>query len=287
LLVAAGVPAHSYFQDNALAESPEAQARLALLRLLVDGEDAVSFRVWLGHGDATGRADSYARVREIAATDGRTPREIVEQVSDRRRALNIAALVRRLRELEGRLSAMRPMSVPDLIEELFPTTDPELSLMRELADIVGVSAPTPDELLRGILAALAQPEVPQSPDFVRVMSLHKSKGLTSSVVVVAAALDGIIPTIPAAAPLNEQEAAVEEQRRLFYVAVTRAATELVISYPLALPVAQAYRFRVTTTTRLRVAGEWWARTVPSRYIAELGPAAPRPVGGAGWLSARA
>jgi superfamily I DNA/RNA helicase len=286
-LVAAGVPSHSYFQDNALAESPEAQGRLALLRLLVDDQDAVSLRVWLGQGDADGRADSYSRVRDIAAAEGVAPKSVVQDVVDGRRQLSIRALVTRFRELDARLAILGPLTVIELVDELFPTTDPELSLMRELADIVGASAPTADDLLRGILAALTQPEVPQSPDFVRVMSLHKSKGLTSPVVVIAASLDGILPTVSGTAPLDEQEAAIEEQRRLFYVAITRAAAELVISYPRALPVAQAYRFRVAIATRFRTAGEWWARTIPSRYIAELGPAAPTPLVGADWLVLRA
>lgn len=158
--------------------------------------------------------------------------------------------------------------------------------MHELAALVGETATTAHELLAGVNTAITLPEVPQSPDFVRVMSLHKSKGLTSRVVIIAAALDGIIPTVSTKAPLDAQEAAVEEQRRLFYVAVTRTGEELLISYPRALPIAQAYRFRANTSTRFRQAREWWARTVPSRYIGEVGAAAPRPVVGADWLAAR-
>jgi DNA helicase-2/ATP-dependent DNA helicase PcrA len=61
---------------------------------------------------------------------------------------------------------------------------------------------------------------------VNVMTIHASKGLEFPVVFIAGAEDGIIPH---ARSLEEGEANIEEERRLFYVAITRARDKLVIT----------------------------------------------------------
>lgn len=62
------------------------------------------------------------------------------------------------------------------------------------------------------------------------MSLHKSKGLTAKAVVVCGpCMDGLIPFRNDNAPLNEQRRIEREQRRLFYVALTRCTEFLVLS----------------------------------------------------------
>lgn len=58
------------------------------------------------------------------------------------------------------------------------------------------------------------------------MTIHASKGLEFPVVFIAGAEDGIIPHARA---LEEGEQNVEEERRLFYVAITRAREKLFIS----------------------------------------------------------
>ena len=61
---------------------------------------------------------------------------------------------------------------------------------------------------------------------VNLMTIHASKGLEFPVVFIAGAEDGIIPHARA---LEESEQNVEEERRLFYVAITRARDKLFIS----------------------------------------------------------
>ncbi|KQN99090.1 ATP-dependent helicase [Paenibacillus sp. Leaf72] len=80
-------------------------------------------------------------------------------------------------------------------------------------------------------------------DAVHFMTIHKSKGLEFPVVFVSGASDGILPHSSAlSASKNSDrsaiqtgddvaEAALEEERRLAYVAVTRAKEELYISSP--------------------------------------------------------
>ncbi len=62
---------------------------------------------------------------------------------------------------------------------------------------------------------------------VNLMTVHASKGLEFPVVFIAGAEEGIMPH--ARAVEEGGEAAIEEERRLFYVAVTRARNRLLIS----------------------------------------------------------
>jgi DNA helicase-2/ATP-dependent DNA helicase PcrA len=61
---------------------------------------------------------------------------------------------------------------------------------------------------------------------VNLMTIHASKGLEFPVVFIAGAEEGIIPH---ARSLEAGEASVEEERRLFYVAITRARDKLFIT----------------------------------------------------------
>ncbi|MDI9387109.1 MAG: ATP-dependent helicase, partial [Spirochaetota bacterium] len=58
------------------------------------------------------------------------------------------------------------------------------------------------------------------------MTIHASKGLEFPVVFIAGAEDGLIPH---ARSMEEGDGNIEEERRLFYVAITRAQDKLFIS----------------------------------------------------------
>ncbi len=65
-------------------------------------------------------------------------------------------------------------------------------------------------------------------DMLRLSTIHQAKGLEFDVVFVIMLCDGLFPSMRAL----DMEEGEEEERRLFYVAVTRARKELYLSYPL-------------------------------------------------------
>lgn len=86
---------------------------------------------------------------------------------------------------------------------------------------------------------------------VNLMTIHASKGLEFPVVFIAGAEEGLIPHARA---IEEDEKNVEEERRLFYVAITRARDKLYIS-------SCAKRKKMSATVDCQ----------PSRFLDEIPP----------------
>jgi DNA helicase-2/ATP-dependent DNA helicase PcrA len=63
---------------------------------------------------------------------------------------------------------------------------------------------------------------------IRLSTIHQAKGLEFDAVFVIMLCDGLFPS----ARSMETDKGEEEERRLFYVAITRARNELYLSYPL-------------------------------------------------------
>jgi ATP-dependent DNA helicase Rep len=100
------------------------------------------------------------------------------------------------------------------------------------------------------LALLSHADRDDGGDAVRLMTLHSAKGLEFRFVYLSGVEDG---TLPHAAGIEEGR--VEEERRLFYVGITRAKERLCLSY----------------AARSRRYGEIHSNE-PSRFLAELPPA---------------
>ncbi|MDB5194811.1 MAG: ATP-dependent helicase PcrA, helicase / ATP-dependent helicase PcrA [Parcubacteria group bacterium] len=73
-----------------------------------------------------------------------------------------------------------------------------------------------------------QDEMREDGKAVRLMTVHASKGLEFNVVFISGLEDGLFPHEKRDANLSPEEA--EEERRLFYVAVTRARMKIFLSY---------------------------------------------------------
>ena len=85
---------------------------------------------------------------------------------------------------------------------------------------------TLNEYLDMISLSSATDEMEEDENYVKLMTIHSSKGLEFDYVFLAGMEDGLFPSISFDAPEEE----MEEERRLCYVAITRAKKELFISY---------------------------------------------------------
>lgn len=281
------IPARSFFTEEELSSDAGREA-LALLRLVVDPNDAPALRVLLGLGDASGRTDAYQRVSAYGRENRLSPAGVLEQIRQGEKiGIRVPAVVKAYAHARGTVEQLSSRELPDLVDALLPDDNLAVADLRAVAiDALAVSA-SAAELLRSMVEAITQDDVPQNPDFVRVMSLHKSKGLTSPSVYVVGAIHGVLPTIRDEDPAA-LEAAVQEGRRLFYVAVTRAAEELTISCATSMDLADASARGVKYAGKSvrRSGSRLLVQTIASPYIGELGPTAPNPVKGEDWLGSR-
>lgn len=84
-----------------------------------------------------------------------------------------------------------------------------------------------DEYLQNIALLSAQDEIIDG-DYVTLMTVHTAKGLEFPIVFLVRLNDGVFPHIRSM--LEGGYGAVEEERRLAYVAITRAKQKLYLSY---------------------------------------------------------
>jgi superfamily I DNA/RNA helicase len=287
-LLDAGTPAHSFFQEEALDGDPkkldncQAQQAFTLLNLLADPDDRVALRCWCGFGSPSLRSNAWKRLRSQCEATGQSPRQALESMVAGELTLNHCGdLVKRFELLMETLSGLDGLQGAELIEALLPEQEEWTQLLRSTAEAMEEADEELDaEKLRdGLRTAISQPELPVDVDYVRVMSLHKSKGLTADLVVVAGCIEGLVPTLEDDLPPAEQAAKLEEQRRLFYVAVTRTRQTLVLSSVTHLPRKLAYRMGA----RIGAGYSPTVKTVTTRFLHELGPTKPSAVSGSAFL----
>jgi len=121
----------------------------------------------------------------------------------------------------------------DYAEENFPNSDQRLEELDQLAVYAAQFTSLTDLLTQLSLLTNIEAEADQQPrsaddDRVRLSTVHQAKGLEFGVVFVIMLCEGLFPS---SRSLDDPSAA-EEERRLFYVAVTRAKDELYLIHPL-------------------------------------------------------
>src|SRR5262249_27015015 len=80
-LLAESVPTRSYFAETEL-DTPAAQERFAILKLLLNNEDRVALRWLLGVGADDWRCKPYRRIMEYVAAHGSSPWNVLSQLAD-------------------------------------------------------------------------------------------------------------------------------------------------------------------------------------------------------------
>ena len=216
---------------------------LAFLRILENPRDEVSWyrilRLLPGVGDATARA-----AIELLAHHNWEPMAIgaVRAAARSRPALQaVAALFDGMRRVERANAPHSPGESIRLVRQLYDpilqaTYDDAPPRMADLDQLETIAAGYADRTSFLATLALEPPAATQDlavgstdeDDALILSTVHSSKGKEWDVVFVIHASDGVFPMARAA----NDEAQVEEERRLLYVAMTRSRNELYVTYPL-------------------------------------------------------
>jgi DNA helicase-2/ATP-dependent DNA helicase PcrA len=224
-------------------EAAHIKDMLAFLRILENPRDEVSWyrilRLLPGVGDATARA-----AIELLSHHQWEPMAIgaVRASARSRPALQaLAALFDGMRRVERANQPHSPGESIRLVRQLYDpilqaTYDDAPPRMADLDQLETIAAGYADRTSFLATLALEPPAATQDlavgstdeDDALILSTVHSSKGKEWDVVFVIHASDGVFPMARAA----NDEAQVEEERRLLYVAMTRARNELYVTYPL-------------------------------------------------------
>jgi DNA helicase-2/ATP-dependent DNA helicase PcrA len=280
------VPVRSYYAESEL-DALEAQKRFALLKLYVDREDRVALRWLVGLHGSNWNAAGYRRIRQHCEANGLSPWQTLERLSNGTLILPYTdPIVAAYDVVVGELDALE--ACPDLsavIDLVLPAGDDTVRDLRDIATTaLNEVGDDREEWFFEIMQAISQPDIPSEVEDVRIMSLHKSKGLSAPVTIIAGCVEGLLPRQPdRGTPLAEAAALIEEQRRLFFVGISRVKSDLSAGKPGTLILTYSRQMPMATAmgSGISPAGSAYgvARLNASRFIRELGPHAPAPVAG--------
>ncbi len=262
------LPSHNYYHDN-IIKSEEVQQKLSFLSLLCNNNDRISLRFLLGVNHSNCHSNNYKELMIYCIENSKEPYEALLEIVENN--IEVNSKLRKLKPIftliNSKINDLNTMEFSEVINDLFPSNNPDLSEIRQLLDKPNID--TLNKAYNEIINYLAHPETPDSGDFISIMSIHKSKGLTKKIVILSTCNQGLTP-------MNcSDDHSLQEQRRLFYVALTRCRKKLLISSIANIDYATARRLN------MQVNGN---RAQTSQFIDELGRNAPRVQIGNQWLS---
>ena len=286
-LIEREIPTKSYYAESELSNKESCRA-FALLKLFANRYDRVALRWLIGVNDNNWHATGYRRVREYCESTGTSPWDIMCRLENG--ALHLPytrRIVSSFTRINQNLQILE--TFPDLapaIDFLFPSEEYAIRDIRELALTIlgGMENDNLNIFIDELSTAISQPDIPTEIEDVRIMSLHKSKGLSVPVTIIAGCVQGLLPRLPTGETiLSEQARLLEEQRRLFYVGITRVKATpdvgnpgtLILTYSQRMPIGVARSIGIAPAQQQHGSAILHA----SQFIQELGQAAPYPVAG--------
>ncbi len=243
-------------------EREEVKNILAYMRLIANSGDEMALRRVVnvprrGIGDATvdrlfeqprlenGRPDA-SKLSGPARVRTETFFDLLDAMSQEVLSLALPDQVRKVAEMSGLLAGLEAAEESARIENVEALVDRAAEAAQDGDDLYGFL----DRV--ALLSDLDQ--ATDAPDSVSLMTLHAAKGLEFPVVFLVGLEDGLLPHSRALA----DEAEMEEERRLFYVGITRAADQLYL--------ARATRRMLWGQLALALPSRFWAE-VPDQLCA--------------------
>jgi len=225
-----------------LSESPLLsrfwKAGLRVLRMIAGGASPLLLRIALKEIFPEGDVPAEpARLKKWLAGSEDSRAKILLKLMDR--SAELSAL-----EICGQAFALAACAEGESAEKEM-AREFALELVKRKAGQEGIK--TPEQVMQALAFASAQDFYDPNADRVSLLTIHSAKGLEFEVVFVVGCEEGIIPHISA-----RTESEIEEERRLFYVALTRAKSLLYLS-----------------RAKKRASRGAVAETTPSRFLARI------------------
>ena len=262
----------SFFSEESL-DSRMAQERYTLLRLFSNPNDRVSLRAWLGFDSPSLRRRDYSYLREGSRRSNLELWDMLEKLE--RGLINIPysnSIKERFKKLKKEFNNLQNRNIAEIIDILFPD-EPGLELIRDAALEIKDSCNDANELNDELRIKIIQPELPMEVDYIRIMSLHKAKGLTAKVVIITGCVEGFIPSVDKNSSDFHQERQIEECRRLLYVGITRSTDLLFLSSFKEIEASKALKMGAEINYR----GKNGGYTIASRFLEQLGNSLPKSI----------
>ena len=218
----------------------------AYLKFVANPRDEVSFKrlVQLLPGIAAKGAEKlwHNFLHEIKTPKSKTPLAVALQDSiaavPKKAVLGWAQFTATISQLEDetvRKSAAKMLRLvmdagyDDYLKETYDNYERRLDEIQQLAEFAFQFGSVEEFLTQ--LALLTNVEAEDDPaddtEKIKLTTIHQAKGLEFEVVFVIMLCDGLFPSARSA----ESNDGEEEERRLFYVSITRAKNELYLTYP--------------------------------------------------------
>jgi DNA helicase-2/ATP-dependent DNA helicase PcrA len=232
-------------------ERKEVKDILAYLRVIANPMDSISLGRIVntprrGIGDTT-----VSRLNDFSMQEGLSPFQALGRLEEvngiaGRTKKTLAAFRELILDLQARNVDTRPDDLAALVVE-------KTEYLESLAELAPVEAETRTENVKELLTATQEyadrSETPtlegflqevslvadvdqwsDESDAVTLMTLHSAKGLEFPVVFVTGLEEGLFPILRVQEEGGDEEAALEEERRLFYVGITRAMDLVFLSH---------------------------------------------------------
>ncbi|MDP3989458.1 MAG: 3'-5' exonuclease [bacterium] len=212
-------------------ERKEVKDILAYLMLALNPEDSISFARTIntpkrGLGPKAQELIALGRIHELTPSSAKKYNEYVALctgIRDMMQQLSVSELVAHIIEASG----LREELVKSDEEERIENLNELVSLASRYNEMEGIDGVV--SLLEHASLMADQDEIGESSGGVRLMTVHAAKGLEFKTVFIAGMEQGLFPSDRVREGMDSQIVA-EEERRLFYVAITRAKDMLVLSY---------------------------------------------------------
>lgn len=246
---------------------------LSTLKLLNNPNDFISLRCLFGYGKAGLSNEAWRFVITKSKELKINPKEVLDLInSDKVIIQKQSSIKRTYNVILENIDHLSNLSIPELFDELFPTSEGWTEPFHEAVKGFDLSTATLGKLNEHLSAFFDVRELPANVDYVRIMSPHKAKGLTVPVTIVIGLVEGLMPNNFDRNIVNEDESKPEdeEKRRLFYVAITRSETTLILSNFKWLKVDIANHYNVKS----RGYDNSYVYTYGSSYLTECGMHAP-------------